>query len=59
MKSYLEKKNFRYFTFSLNYENPIKAVTRYLPADIAAVDNSNSLEDLGFHVINLRQMTAT
>jgi hypothetical protein len=59
MKSYLEKNNFHYFTFSPNSEKPIKAPIRHLPADTPAEDIFNSLEDLGFNVINLRPMTAT
>jgi hypothetical protein len=31
MKSYLEKNNLHYFTFSPNYEKPIKAVICHLP----------------------------
>jgi hypothetical protein len=38
---------------------PIKAVIRHLPPDVPAEDISNGLEDLGFNVINMRQMTAT
>jgi hypothetical protein len=38
---------------------PIKAVILHLPSDTPVEDISNSLEDLGFNVINVRQMTAT
>jgi hypothetical protein len=44
MKSYLEKHNLHYFTFSPNSKKPIKAVIRHLPPDTAAEDISNSLE---------------
>jgi hypothetical protein len=54
MKSYLEKNNPHYFTFSPNSEKPIKATIRHLPPDTAVEDISNSLEDLGFNVINVR-----
>jgi hypothetical protein len=57
MKSYLEKNNFQYFTFSPNSEKPIKAVIYHLPPDTPAEDISNSLKDLGFNVINVRQLT--
>jgi hypothetical protein len=53
-KSYLEKNN-HYFSFPPNSEKPIKAVIRHLPSSTPAEDISNSLEDLGFNVINLRQ----
>jgi DNA replicative helicase MCM subunit Mcm2 (Cdc46/Mcm family) len=49
MKSYLEKHNLQYFTFSPNSEKPIKAVIRHLPPD--------SLEDMDFNVIYMRQLT--
>jgi hypothetical protein len=51
IKSYLEKHNLHYFTFSPNSEKLIKAVILYLPPD--------SLEDLGFNVINVRQLTTS
>jgi hypothetical protein len=47
-KSYLEKNNLQYFTFSPNSEKPMKAVIRHLPPDTTAKDIFNSLEDLGF-----------
>jgi hypothetical protein len=31
MKSYQEKNNLHYYTFSPNFDKPIKAVIRYLP----------------------------
>jgi hypothetical protein len=56
---YHKKNNFHYFTFSANSGKPIKAVIRHLPPDTPAEDISDSLEDLGFDVINVWQMTAT
>jgi hypothetical protein len=57
MKFYLEKNNFHYFTFSPDSEKHIKAVIRHFPLDIVpAEDISSSLENLGFNVINLRQV---
>jgi hypothetical protein len=46
-----------YFTFSSNSEKHIKAVIRHLPANKPVEGISNSLEDLSFSVINMRQMT--
>jgi hypothetical protein len=46
--------NLYYFAFSPNSEKPIKAVIHHIPPE----NISNSLEDLGFNVINVRQMTA-
>jgi hypothetical protein len=59
MKYYLEKNNFHYFTFSQNSEKCIKAVIHHLPLDIPADDIFNSLDDLGFNIINVRQMAPT
>jgi hypothetical protein len=50
MKSYLEKNNLHYITFSVNSEKPIKAAIRHLPTEKPAEDISNGLEDLGFNV---------
>jgi hypothetical protein len=47
-----------YFTLSSSSEKPIKVVIRHLPSDKPAEDISNSLEDLGFNVINVRQTMA-
>jgi hypothetical protein len=57
MKSYLDKNNLQYFTFSPNSEKPNKAVIRHLPPYTAAEDISNSVEGLGFNVINMKQLT--
>jgi hypothetical protein len=38
MKSYHEKNNLHYFTFSLNSEKPMKAVICHLPPDTPAED---------------------
>jgi hypothetical protein len=59
MKSYLEKNNLHYFSFSPNSEMLIKAVIRHLPPNTPAEDISDSLEDSGFNVINVWQTTAT
>jgi hypothetical protein len=59
MKFYLEKSNPHYFTSYPNSELPVKAVIRHLPPDTWTEDISDSLEVLGFNVINVRQMTDT
>jgi hypothetical protein len=59
MKSYLEENNLHYFTFSPNSETPIKADIPHLPPDTPAEGIYNSLEDLGFNVINMSHMMAT
>jgi hypothetical protein len=45
MKSFLEKKNLHYFTFSPNSEKPIKAAICHFPPDTPVEDISNTLED--------------
>jgi hypothetical protein len=57
MKFYLEKNNLQYFTFSPHSEKHIKAVIRHIPPHTPAEDISYSLENLGFNVINVRQLT--
>jgi hypothetical protein len=55
----LEKNSLHYFTSSPNFKKFIKVAIRPLPPDKPAEDISNSLEGLGFSVINVRQMAAT
>jgi hypothetical protein len=52
----LDKNNIQYFTISPNSEKPIKAVIRHLPPYTPTEDISNSLESLGFSVINVRPL---
>jgi hypothetical protein len=52
------KNNLHCFTFSPNSEKPIKAAIRHPPPDTPVEDIFNSLENLGFNVINVRQMPA-
>jgi hypothetical protein len=59
MKSYVEKSNLHYFTFSPNSEKPIEAVICHLLPDTSAEVISNNPEDLGFKVISGRQMVPT
>jgi hypothetical protein len=58
MRHYLESKHLNYYTFFPKSEKPIKAVIRHLLHDTPAEDISNSLNDLGFDVINVKQMTS-
>jgi anion-transporting ArsA/GET3 family ATPase len=52
----MEKNNLQYFTFSQNSEKLIKAVFHHLPPDTPAEDILNSLENLDFNIINVRQL---
>jgi hypothetical protein len=58
IKSNLEENNLQYFTFSPKSEKPIKAVICHIPPDTPAEDISNSLQGLGFNIINVRQLMA-
>jgi hypothetical protein len=58
MKSYLEKNNLLYFTFFKSSGKPTKQQSVTF-LSTPTEDISNSLEDSGFNVINVRQMTAT
>jgi hypothetical protein len=59
MKSCPRKSNLYYFTFSLDSDKSMKAVIHNLPPDMPVEVISNSLEDIGFTIIDMRQMTAT
>jgi hypothetical protein len=58
IRQYLEAKHLNYYTFFPKSEKPIKAVIRHLLHDTPAEDIANSLNDLGFDVINVKQMTS-
>jgi hypothetical protein len=57
IKLYLQKNNLHYSTFYPNSEKPINEVIRHFRPDQPAEDISNSPEDLGFNIINERQIT--
>jgi hypothetical protein len=58
IRHYLDCQHLNYFTFFPKSEKPIKAVIRHLLADTPAEDISNALVDLGFDIINVKQMTS-
>jgi hypothetical protein len=59
IKDHFDSKAFHYFTFHPKSEKPIKAVIRHLPMDTPAEDLSKGLQDLGFSVLSVKQMTAS
>jgi hypothetical protein len=59
VKYYLDKNDLHYFTFSPNSEKPIKIVSLHLPPLTPEEDISNSLPDLVFSTINMRQRMST
>jgi hypothetical protein len=58
IRSYFDSNHLHYFTFHPKSEKPIKAVIRQLPGDTPAEDISNGLQDLGFSILSVKQMTA-
>jgi hypothetical protein len=59
MKAYSEKNNLHHFTLSPNSEKPIKSLIHHLSPDTPVEVIVNSLENLGFNFINMKQMTVT
>jgi hypothetical protein len=47
-----------YFTFHPKSEKLIKATIRHLPSDTPTEDISNVLQDLGYSILSVRQMTS-
>jgi hypothetical protein len=58
IRAYLDSNHLHCFTFRPKSEKPIKAVIRQLPGDTPAKDISNGLQDLGFSILSVKQMTA-
>jgi hypothetical protein len=57
IRAYFDYKDLHYFTFHHKSEKSVKAVTRHLPIDTPAEDVSNGLQDLGYSVFSVKQMT--
>jgi hypothetical protein len=53
----VDGRNLSYYTHHLKSGKPVKAVIRHLPSDTPAEDISNGLQELGFRVLSVRQMT--
>jgi hypothetical protein len=58
-KSHFDSQKLSYSSFFPKSEKPIKAVIRHLPHNTPAEDISDCLVSLGFHVVSVKQMTAT
>jgi hypothetical protein len=58
IRAYFDSNHLHHFTFHPKSEKPIKAVIRQLPGDTPAEDISNGLQDLGFSIPSMKQMTA-
>jgi hypothetical protein len=59
IREYSDSKKINYFTFYPKSERPVKAVIRHLPINTPAEDISNSLQDLGYSELSVKQMTAS
>jgi hypothetical protein len=59
IREYFDSKNLNYFTFYPKSHKPVKAVIRHLPIDTPDEDISNGLQDLGYSVLSMKQMTAS
>jgi hypothetical protein len=59
IRAHFDSQKYHYYTFHTKSEKPIKAVIRQLPTNTPAEDISSSLQDLGFSIINVKQMTSS
>jgi hypothetical protein len=59
IREYFDSENLNYFTFYPKSQKPVKAVIRHLPIDKPAEDMSNGLQDLGYSVLCVKQITAS
>jgi hypothetical protein len=53
----LANKGYPYFTFYTKAEKPIKAVVRHLPTNTSSEYITVALQELGYEIISVRQMT--
>jgi hypothetical protein len=59
LQSHFEGNNLSFFTFYPKFENPIKAVIRYLPQNTPAEDICNGLVSFDFDFVSIKQITTT
>lgn len=58
IRTQFDKNKLSYFTFHPKGNKPIKFLIRHLPTDTPAEGICNGLQDLGFNVLSVKQMTA-
>jgi hypothetical protein len=58
IQTFLANKGHPYFLFYTKTEKPIKAVIRHLPSNTSSEDITVALQELGYEVISVRQMSA-
>jgi hypothetical protein len=54
----LSQKGLTFYIFYTKADKPVKAVSRHLPSNTSSEDITFALQELGYEVINARQMTA-
>jgi hypothetical protein len=59
VKYLFSNKNLSYYSFLPKSHKPVKAVIRHFPSNTPAEDISEGLENLGFDVVSVKQMTFT
>jgi hypothetical protein len=59
VKSHFDSQILSYYSSFPKSEKPIKAAIRHLPHKNPEEDISDGLVSLGFHILSLKQMTAT
>jgi hypothetical protein len=59
VKSHFTNNSLSYYSFFPKSQKPIKAVIRHIPSNTSAKDISEGLENLGFDVVSVKQMTTT
>jgi hypothetical protein len=57
-KHYFDSQKLPYFTFYPKWEKPIRAVIRHLPIDTSEEDVSHGFVELGFDILNVKQLSS-
>jgi hypothetical protein len=57
VKSHFTSNSLSYYSFFPKSQKPVKAVIRHLPSNTPAKDISEGLENLGFDVVSIKQLT--
>jgi hypothetical protein len=58
IQTLLSNQGLNYFTFYIKSDKPIKAVVIHLPTNTSSEDITVALQELGYEVISVKQMTA-
>jgi hypothetical protein len=58
IQNLLSQKDLPFFTFYIKGDKPVNAVIRHLPNNTSSEDITVALQELGYEVISVKQMTA-